>query len=57
MKVYALYHNYYDYCDNWVSLVQLYRSSDDAKIGRLFLEDEPHNKETDSWHVEELVVI
>ena len=57
MKVYALYHNYYDYCNSWDTIVQLYKNKDDADFACLLMNDAPHNGETDSWYVEELEVI
>lgn len=57
MKIYALYHNYYNFCDSWDTLVQLYLNLEDAENGQLLMEEAPHNGEIDSWYVVEMEAI
>lgn len=57
MKVYALYECHYDYCENWVSIINLYAKREDAEAELSKLESVKHDPEKDSWYVSELEVI
>lgn len=55
MKVYILYELYYDYCDQWDNILDIYDSEDKAVMAQIEEESKPQykNKEQYSTSIEE----
>ena len=54
MKIFALYRSYYNGCDEWNTILNLYRNEDDAIEHLLRVEATEHNEEYENWFVKEL---
>jgi hypothetical protein len=53
VKVYILFSNYYDYCENWESIVDIYAEHDDAELAMIELEEANTNTEQQSYYISE----
>ena len=53
MKVYALVSNYFDQCENWEHIIDLYLNFDDALTDQFVLE-ETNTDSNQSWNVVEM---
>lgn len=57
MVVYALYDVYFDGCDQWINIVDLYQKLDDAEAAMEKLEQANEDLERQSYYITGLPVL
>ena len=50
MKVYILYEWYYDYCDNWDNIIDIFDSEDKAIVAQIKEEERPQYQNKDQYY-------